>query len=89
MKFKEEDKLFYINPFVFTIEKVEIQMGILEEVEGEKKIFYIDDSGAYLAEENLFKDLEDAKEYALDLLDLFYQKRKLEIIEGELYNGND
>jgi len=76
MKYKEGDILFYVNPFVFIIEKVKIEMGILEKGE----LFYIDDIGAYLREEDLFNNLKEAQKYALNQLDKFYTECRWHIL---------
>ena len=65
MKYKEGDKLYYVNPFVFFIDLVKIEMGLKEDDE----LFYIDSVGAWLREEDLFEDLKDAQRDALDRLE--------------------
>ena len=75
MKFKEGQYLYYVNPFVFTIEKVLIQMVVKEEY----GLFYIDDVGAYLKEEDLFEDLNEAKCDAFIKLRSFSNKKIIEI----------
>lgn len=75
MKFKEGQYLYYVNPFCFTIEKILTKM-IVAEHDG---LYYIDNVGAYLKEEDLFLDLEEAKKDALNKLNKFMLKATLEI----------
>ena len=75
MKFKENSILYYINPFVFIIEKVKVSMAVKEQT----GIYYIDKTGAYLKEEDLFETLNEAKQYAFQKLDEFYYKKRMEI----------
>jgi len=67
MKYSEGDILYYVNPVVFFIDKVKIEMGILENNE----IFYIDQVGAWLREEDLFTDLIEARTEAIEKLEQF------------------
>lgn len=76
MKYISGDILYYVNPFVFIIEQVQIEMGILEGGE----LFYIDSIGAYLQEQDLFKNLRDAQKYALEQLEKFYTECRWHII---------
>ena len=75
MHFKENDILYYVCPFTFIIEKVKINMGVKEKT----GIYYIDQSGAYLFENNLFKYLAEAKQNALLKLDEFYYMKRMDI----------
>ena len=68
MKYKSGDILMYVNPFVFFIDKVKIEYAYKEE---DGTIMYIDHTGAYLKEEELFKTWKEAQVYALELLDKF------------------
>jgi len=76
MKYNSGDILYFVNPFVFTIDKVKIEMGVLEEGE----LFYIDNIGAYLKEEDLFVNLKDAQKYALENLNKFYNECRYYIL---------
>lgn len=71
-EFKLGDILFYINPFVFIIDKILIEF--IEEPDVNGNIYYIDHSGAYLLEEHLFITLEGAKNRAQEMLDKFYKE---------------
>lgn len=62
MKYKESDQLYYINPFVFFIDLVKIEMCVKEDG---YELFYIATPGTYLREEDLFKNLKDAQREAL------------------------
>lgn len=75
MKYKSGDILYYCNPFVFTIEVVEIAYLYTDEL-GE---WCIDQTGAYLAEHDLFLNLDEAREQALERLNAFYHKKQYEI----------
>ena len=68
--FKPGDELYYINPFVYIIDRVLIEFVEEEDVNG--NIYYIDHSGAYLLEEHLFYNLSCAKNRAQEMLDKFY-----------------
>lgn len=70
MKYKPGDILYYVNPFVFIIDKVLIEFYEPKDENG--NTYYVDHSGAYLLEESLFKDLTDAKNHAQAMLDKFY-----------------
>lgn len=76
MKFKEKDILFYVSPCVFTIEKIQVSMGIKEMGD----LYYIDHTGAYLKEEDLFYDLTEAKGRSMSLLNTFYGNKVHELI---------
>lgn len=69
MKFKENDILYYVCPISFIIEKIKVEYAVKEA----DRIYYIDISGAYFAEECLHKCLKDAKHQALDILNSFYE----------------
>lgn len=71
-KFREGDKLIYVNPFIFLLEKVQVEFSVIEH----DRLYWIDSAGAYLAEENLFFKLDDAKQHAHNLLDKFYIKHR-------------
>lgn len=75
MKYKEGQYLYYVNPFIFTIEVVEISFPYVDEL-GE---WYIDSTGAYLAEHDLFDNLDLAKHKALERLNKFYSEKLHEI----------
>lgn len=72
MKFNVGDILYYINPFVFTIEKVKIDF--IHSFE-DGTIGYVEQTGAYLAEEDLLDNLQEATNKAIAMLNKFYQKR--------------
>ncbi|MEK6880102.1 MAG: hypothetical protein AABY22_10860 [Nanoarchaeota archaeon] len=76
MKYKSGDHLLYVNPFVFTIDKVNIEYAYKDDY----GLVYIDCSGAYLAEDDLFLSLEEAREHALIKLEYFYQQKYQEIV---------
>lgn len=67
-KFKSGDILYYVNPFVYTIEK--IMVCFLDTNNGHQ--YYVEHEGALLAEWDLFLDLTEAKNHAQALLDKFY-----------------
>lgn len=76
MKFSVPCTLYYVCPFIFNIEKVKVNMGV-QESDG---IYYIDQTGAYLKEENLFDNIFDAQEHAFKILTTFYYKKTHEIL---------
>ena len=78
MKYKEGDELYYVNPFIFIIERVKIEMSVRED----GKLYYIDTVGAYLAENDLFTDLIEAKLSAHKRLDEFYASKDHEICKS-------
>lgn len=82
MKFKDGSILFYVNPFVFTIEKVQVDFGVKDEI-NPNIINYIDQTGAYLAEHDLFDNLTDAKFDALNKLNKFYVD-----VSADIFNAN-
>lgn len=75
MKFKVGDILYYVNPFIFVIDKVQIEFTDYDN----GQLFYIDAVGAYLAEHDLFERLEDAKGHAMTRLQDFYDRKQNEI----------
>jgi hypothetical protein len=85
-KFKTGDILYYVNPFVYNIEKILVQF-IEEPTAEDEKIYYIDNDGAYLAEWDLFHSLTHAKEHAQVLLEKFYAEhtRMIKIANPELH----
>lgn len=68
MKYEAGDILYYVNPFVFIIEKVQVEFAYKEE---DGTLYYIDCTGAYLREEELFDNLKEAQKDALNRLDKF------------------
>ncbi len=79
MKYKEGDKLYYVNPFVFFIDFVKIEMGLVENNE----LFYIDSVGAYLREPDLFEDLKEAQREALDRLEKYCCEMRYRILNDK------
>jgi len=77
MKFNSGDILYYVCPFIFTIEKVKIDMVIRED---DGTFYYIDQTGAYLHEGDLFAKLKEAQIDATEKLNKFYNAKKYEII---------
>ena len=74
------DILYYVNPCVFTIEVVKIVYVMTEEeMQLANTFIYIEESHAYLAEEDLHVELVDAKNHAIQLLNRYYTKRLGEI----------
>ena len=69
-EFKSGDILYYVNPFIFIIDKVLIEF--IDQEYSQENIYYIDHSGAYLLECHLFNNLSDAKNHAQEMLDKFY-----------------
>lgn len=78
-KYSSGQILYYVNPFVFTIEMVQISFTLIEE---DGTPFYIDNVGAYLYEWDLFLYLEDAKQDAVRRLKKFYQEKEWEILHS-------
>ena len=66
-EFKSGDILYYVNPFIFIIDKVLIEF--IDQEYSQENIYYIDHSGAYLLENHLFSNLTDAKNHAQEMLD--------------------
>jgi hypothetical protein len=79
-KFKVGETLYYVNPFVYIIDKVLIEF--LEDPDEHGYRYYVDHSGAYLQEENLFWNLDAAQNYALESLKKFYDKKYKEILKA-------
>jgi hypothetical protein len=75
MKYTNGEILYYVCPAVFIIERVLIEFSVQEE----DSLYYIESTGAYLREENLFTTIYDAKLDALDKLNLFIEKKIREI----------
>lgn len=73
-EFKVKEVLYYVNPFVFIIDKVFIEF--IDEEDANQNIYYIDHSGAYLLEEHLFRTLDGAKARAEEMLEKFYIQHK-------------
>ncbi len=78
MKFKENEILYYVCPFLFTIELIKVEMAVKEE----KYLYYIDETGAYLKEENLHDNIFSAQEYAYNQLTKFFDKKTKEILNS-------
>ena len=77
MKFNSGDILYYICPFIFTIEKVKIDM-VVKEADG--TFYYIDQTGAYLHEGDLFVKLKEAQMDANNKLNKFCHEKRYEIL---------
>ena len=78
--FKPGNELYYVNPFVFIIDKVLIEF--IEE-DGEQGItYYVDHSGAYLAEHDLHETLSAAQQWALNRLNEFYVHKMHDIVHA-------
>lgn len=75
MKFKEGDIVYYVNPFVFDIELIKLDFLYKDE----NGIYWIDSTGAYIAENDVSTTLEEAKEKAIKYLDRFCKQKTLEI----------
>lgn len=86
MKYKTSDILYYVCPFVFIIEKVKISLAVKEE---DNRIYYIDHSGAYLEENDLFDNLKEARMDALQKLRKFYEESKYRILNDKPSYGTD
>ena len=76
MKFKDDDILYYVCPRMFTIELVKVSMAVKEG----KDLYYIDQTGAYLREENLHDNIFSAQESAYKQLAEFFEKKTNEIL---------
>lgn len=74
--YKPGDILYYVNPFVFVIDKVLIEF--VDEVQNGER-YYVDHSGAYLTESSLSPDLLEAKLIAQARLQAFYVQKDQEI----------
>lgn len=79
MMYNIGDILYYVNPFVFTVTQVEI----VEIVNDDEDVFYIEADGAFLIEKDLYLTLEEAIFEAIQLLNHFYNKRMKELMEKE------
>lgn len=92
MKYKKGQNLYYVCPFTFSIHEITIAIVLLE---GEKH--YIDTGGAYLKEQDLFKNLYEAKIDAMEKLNKFYIQKvyeitgetNIEFVEYFIENNND
>jgi len=78
MKFKAGDSLYYVNPFVFTIEKIVVECAVTDE-HNPKLIYYIAEDNAYLAEHDLVETVEEAKRKAMLYLERFWETKLHEI----------
>jgi hypothetical protein len=75
MRFNIGQTLWYVDKFVFTIHPV----VIMDYDDNEEPFMYIEESGGYLAENNLFETVEEAQQEALLLLEEFYINKRLDI----------
>jgi hypothetical protein len=80
MKYTVGDILYYVNPFVYIIEKIRIEF--VEEKDENGQTFYVDNSGAYLQEDNLFLTLDEAKLQAHKMLMEFTGNKAREICKS-------
>ena len=80
-KYKLGDILYYISPFVFTIEKVLIEFIDINKVEPQK-VYYVDSNGGYFLECNLVDNLFDAKVLANKYLNRFFVEKSHEILNS-------
>ncbi len=80
MKYKSDDILYYVNPFIFNIEVVKIEIAYKED---DGALIYIDSNEAYLAEEDLFDKYKDARIDALEKLNKFYHEQKYNILNNK------
>lgn len=71
LKYSEGQRLYYSCPISFIVDKVKIQMVLKED---DSQIYYIDHIGAYLKEEDLFDDLNDAKARSIENLNSLYHR---------------
>lgn len=78
-KFKEDQEALYVSPFTFHIEKV----LLVQEYEFSDSKGWIEGTGAYLEEKDLFDDLKEARQCALEGLLKFYNKRVNQIMNHE------
>jgi len=72
--------MYYVDKFVFVIEKVDIHTRI----EDETGDYYITKDGAYLDPQDVFENEMDAKMYALKLLEEFFNKKNMEILNQKV-----
>jgi len=75
MKYSIGNTLYCVDPYVFTISAI----IVIDYDDNFVPFYYIDESGAYYEEDTLYKDLIDAKNQALFLLEEFYINRRLDI----------
>ena len=80
MKFHDGDKLYYVCPFIFTIDRVRVDMAVQED---DNSIYYIDHIGAYLPEQDLFADFKEAQRNALNKLNKFVYECKYKILNNK------
>lgn len=80
MKYKNNDILYYVSAFIFAIEVVRIDMAYKEE---DGTLYYIDSSGAYLTESDLFDDFKEAQVDALNKLNKFYHENRYHILNNK------
>jgi len=80
MKYSSGDILYYVNPFVFFIDVVRIDYAYKEE---DGTVYYIDHTGAYLREEELFKSFSQAQKKAFQLLEKFTHECKYNILNNK------
>ena len=73
MKFHGTQQVWYINPFVYSLEQV--VLSVYDDG------YWIDTNGAYLSEDDLFVNFKEAKEACLDRLNDFYYSRMIAIKE--------
>jgi len=71
MKFNIGDVVYYVSPFVFTIERVKIDFMHEE--------YYCDETYAMFLEADLFETLEEAVFHSIKLLNDFYNKKMAEL----------
>jgi len=71
MKYKIGQIVYYVDEFVFSIEKVKIYDVYSE--------YYVDKGGAFLIEDDLFPTIETAKEEAYLRLEQFYINKRVDI----------
>ena len=81
-KYSYGDVLWYVNPFVFTIEQIQVRLIDPDET---GRIYYIDDEGAYLLESDLVETVEEAVEKSLFYLERFVKLKKHEINNVKKY----
>lgn len=74
MKFKDNQKLYYSNPFCFTVEKVVVKFYNWDDNR------WVDEEGAYLHQDDLFATLNEAKSDCVKKLNEFYSVVLTQII---------
>lgn len=79
MKYSSGDLLYYVCPFIFTIERVRIDMAVKE---NDNSLYYIDHIGAYLREEDLFINYAEAQRDALNKLEKFIHGCRYRILNN-------